>query len=121
MNARWLVLPVALFAVFSALGGEPRVSGQPRDGGALAPETLAERIGCLDCHSVEKKKVGPAFRDVAARYKNDAGARVALTKKVRAGGKGNWTQITGGKAMPSHSALASEAEISQLVDWILSR
>jgi len=107
-----LVLPVAVFVAF---GGQPPATNK------LTPETLADRIGCLDCHSVDKKKTGPAYRDVAARYKNDAGARVALTRKIKSGGKGNWTEITGGKAMPPHSALVSEDEISQLVTWILSR
>ena len=90
-------------------------------GPATADEALAKRIGCLECHSVNDKLIGPAFRDVAARYKRDPSAREALVKKVKSGGKGNWTAITGGVPMPPHSALLSDAEIRGLVDWVLSR
>lgn len=121
MNTRWLALLVAIVAVFTVFGAERSGTQEPRDEATLTAELVAKRVGCLDCHSVDKKKIGPAFRDVAARYKNDAGARAALIQKIKSGGKGNWVEITGGKAMPAHSALASEAEFSQLVGWILSR
>jgi cytochrome c len=88
---------------------------------ALADEALAKQIGCLQCHSVEKKVIGPAFRDIATRYKDNRGAREDLIEKVKKGGKGNWTDITGGIRMPPHSGLLSDAEISTLVDWVLSR
>ena len=90
-------------------------------GPATADEALAKRIGCLECHSVNDKLIGPAFRDVAARYKRDPRAREALVQKVKSGGKGNWTAVTGGVPMPPHSALLSDAEIRSLVDWVLSR
>lgn len=90
-------------------------------GHAVADEALAKKSGCLDCHSVDKKVIGPAYRDIAAKYRGDARAREVLIEKVKRGGKGNWTQVTGGVPMPPHSALLSEAEISRLVDWIRSR
>ena len=121
MNTRWLGLLVVIVAVFGVFGAERSVTEQPRDETTRAAEAVAQRVGCLDCHSVDKKKVGPAFRDVAARYKSDPDARADLIRKIKSGGKGNWVETTGGKSMPAHSALASEAEFSQLVGWILSR
>ena len=89
-------------------------------GQALADEALARKSGCLECHSVDKKLIGPAYHDVAARYKSDARARNALIEKVKKGGKGNWTEVTGGVLMPPFSPRLSDAEIQRLVDWVLS-
>ncbi|MFQ5469529.1 MAG: c-type cytochrome [Gammaproteobacteria bacterium] len=86
---------------------------------ASADLNLAKQSGCLACHSVEKKIVGPAWSDVAARYKGDAGARDRLIAKVKAGGKGNWTEVTGGVPMPPNSPRVSDENIATLVDFIL--
>jgi len=75
---------------------------------------------CLSCHSVEKKVVGPAWKDVAAKYKGDAGAHDKLVEKVIKGGKGNWDKITGGIAMTPHPSKPSKEEISKIVAAILS-
>jgi len=80
---------------------------------------IARKSGCLACHSVEKKVVGPAWKDVAARYKDDASARDALIAKVKNGGKGNWSEVTGGLAMPPYSPRVSDADIETLVDFVL--
>lgn len=85
----------------------------------LAPETLARNIGCLECHSVDRKVIGPSYHDIAAKYRNVDGARVALIEKVKNGGKGNWTEVTGDVLMPPHSARLSDEEVQRLVDWIL--
>ena len=85
-----------------------------------SPEELAKKSGCLECHSVDKKITGPAYKDVAARYKDDSKARTTLIEKVKNGGKGNWTEITRGVPMPPHSKLLSNADIERLVDWVLS-
>ena len=90
-------------------------------GGAAASEALARKAGCLACHSIDQKVVGPAFHDVATRYRGTPRARDTLRQKVKDGGKGNWTDVTGGVPMPPHSALLSDAEIRTLVDWVLSR
>jgi len=86
-----------------------------------ADEALAQQSGCLECHSVDKKAIGPAYHDIAAKYKNNARARDLLIEKVKKGGKGNWTEITGGVPMPPHSPRLTDAEIKRLVDWVLSR
>lgn len=81
---------------------------------------LASKSGCLACHSIEKKVVGPAWKDVAARYKGQNGAREQLIAKVKSGGKGNWTAVTGGAAMPPYSPRVSDADIATLVDFVLA-
>src|SRR5215510_4718898 len=113
MQARWLIIAALGLVIFTA-------SHTASTTQAPSAEQLAEKTGCLKCHSVDKKVIGPAYRDVAARYKNKADARAELIKIVRDGGKGHWTEITGGVPMPPHSAKLSTAEIETLVDWVLS-
>lgn len=81
---------------------------------------LAQNSGCLACHSVEKKVVGPAWRDVAARYRNDPEAQARLVAKVSEGGKGNWTDVTGGVGMPPYGSRVKAENIAQLVQFVLS-
>jgi len=107
MRALWTSIATAALTIMSA-------------GLALADEALAKKSGCFECHNVDKKLVGPAFHDVAAKYKNDAGARSALIEKVKKGGKGNWTEVSRGVPMPPHSGRLSDAEIHRLIDWVLS-
>lgn len=82
--------------------------------------TLAKQSGCLACHGVDKKVVGPAWKDVSARYKNDTEAKTKLIAKIKAGGKGNWTEVTGGMPMPPYSPRVSDRDIEILVDFVLS-
>lgn len=82
---------------------------------------LAKQSGCLACHSIEKKIVGPAWNDVAARYKGNAAAeRDQLIEKVKSGGKGNWTEVTGGIPMPPYSPRVADEDIAKLVDFVLA-
>ncbi len=83
--------------------------------GASAQLELAKQKNCLACHAVDKKLVGPAYKDVAKKYENDAGAAARLAKKVREGGVGVWGQIP----MPANPQV-NEAESLQLVKWVLS-
>ncbi|MCB1909862.1 MAG: c-type cytochrome [Rhodocyclaceae bacterium] len=82
---------------------------------AFADEAMAKSKNCLACHSVDKKLVGPAYKDVAAKYKGDAGAAAMLAEKVQKGGSGTWGQIP----MPPNPQVNAE-EAKQLVEWILS-
>ena len=84
---------------------------------AYADLDLAKKSGCLACHSIDNKVVGPAWKDVAAKY--SAGDRAALIDKVKKGGKGNWTSVTGGVPMPPYSPRVSDENIEKLVDFIL--
>lgn len=82
---------------------------------AFADEALAKAKNCLACHSVDKKLVGPAYKDVAAKYKGDAGAAAMLAEKVQKGGSGTWGQIP----MPPNPQVNAD-EAKKLVEWILS-
>ena len=81
---------------------------------------LARKSGCLACHSVEKKVVGPAWKDVAKRYAGNAGARSQLIEKVSKGGRGNWTEVVGQVAMPPYHPRVTKENIGKLVDFVLS-
>jgi cytochrome c len=81
---------------------------------AWASADLASRKNCLGCHGIDGKRVGPAFKGVAARYSGQAGAEAALAEKVRKGGVGAWGAIP----MPANAV--SQEEAQQLVAWILS-
>lgn len=84
-------------------------------GPAAADLKLAQKEGCLGCHTVDRKLVGPAWKDVAARYKGDAGAEAKLLKKVREGGKGNWGEIV----QPPNTT-TSDADLKTLVKFVMS-
>lgn len=84
-------------------------------GAARADEKLAQASGCTACHSVDKKLVGPAFKDVAAKYRDNKGAEDALVKKVKAGGQGVWGDVP----MPPNGHVKDD-DIKKLVHWVLS-
>jgi len=83
---------------------------------AADASALAQKSGCLACHSVDKKVLGPAYKDVAAKYKGDKTAEAKLVAKVKAGGSGVW----GPMPMPPMGAQVKEADITTIVQWILS-
>jgi len=82
---------------------------------AVADEALAKKHNCLACHTVDKKAVGPAYKDIAKKYK---GQNVAakLQEKVKKGGQGVWGPVP----MPPNPAVP-DADIKTLVDWILKQ
>jgi cytochrome c len=82
---------------------------------ALANADLAKAKNCMACHSVSSKVVGPAFKDVAAKYAGQKDAEDKLTRKVLKGGSGVW----GAVPMPAN-AQVNEAEARTLVKWVLS-
>jgi cytochrome c len=82
---------------------------------ALANQELAQKKACMACHGIDKKIVGPAYLDVAKKYKGQKDAEAKLTQKVLKGGGGVW----GTMAMPANTQV-NEAEAKQLVKWILS-
>lgn len=99
----------------------PSPPSNPNANGNAAPDAmdLAKRSGCFACHDIDKKVVGPAWRDVAARYQGNPEARARLIKKVHEGGKGNWSEVTGGVTMPAYSPRVASADIERLVDFVL--
>ncbi len=84
-------------------------------GNALASDALAKKYNCLACHAVDKKLIGPSYKDVAAKYKGNAGAEAKLIGKVKNGGSGAWGQIP----MPPNASVP-DADVKVLVKWILS-
>jgi len=76
---------------------------------------MARAKNCMACHAVDRRMVGPSFRDIAARYAGQAGAVDRLTQKTLRGGSGVWGPVP----MPP-SPNVSEAEARQLVTWILT-
>ncbi len=98
-----------------ALIGAVAFAGMLIAGGAQAQEKLAQASGCLTCHSVDKKIVGPAYKDVAVKYRNDKTAETKLFNKVKNGGKGAWGDIP----MPPNPQV-KDSDIKALVHWILT-
>jgi cytochrome c len=84
-------------------------------GPVAANEALARKNDCMGCHAVASQVVGPAYKDVAAKYKGDPEAVAKLMKSIREGSSGNW----GAMAMPPHPKL-SEADLRKLATWVLS-
>ncbi len=82
---------------------------------AAAASASAAKYGCLGCHGVANKVVGPGFREVADKYKADKAAEAALIAKVRAGGAGTWGPIP----MPPQAG-PKDDELKAIVGWILS-
>lgn len=84
-------------------------------GTAHANAELAQQKNCLNCHQIDTKLVGPPYKQVAAKYKRDAGAENRLVKKVLEGSFGTWGQVP----MPANPITEAEAHI--LVKWVLSQ
>lgn len=82
---------------------------------AFANAELAQKKNCMACHAVDKKLVGPAFKDIAAKYAGQKDAVAKLSEKVIKGGVGAWGQIP----MPANGVTPEEAKT--LVTWVLSQ
>jgi cytochrome c len=83
---------------------------------AAAQEALAKKHACFACHAIDRKLVGPSYKDVAAKYRNDAGAEARLVEKVKKGSQGTWGQVP----MPPNAAVP-DADVRALVKWVLSQ
>lgn len=94
----------ALIVVLAALAASP----------AFASEDLAKKKNCLACHAVDKKLVGPAYKDVAAKYKGQKDAVAKLAEKIQKGGVGSWGQVP----MPPNAVTPDEAKA--LATWVLA-
>ena len=82
---------------------------------AAAAKALATKSACLGCHAVDKKLVGPAYKDVAAKYKGGADAEAKLAASIKAGGSGKWGPVP----MPPQAALKDD-ELKLLAAWVLA-
>ena len=81
----------------------------------LADPALAQSKNCMACHALERKVVGPAFKDVAAKYKTDKTAADKLAEKIMKGGAGVWGPVP----MPAN-AQVNDAEAHKLAAWVLT-
>ena len=82
---------------------------------AQADEAMAKKYNCTACHQLEKKVVGPAYKEVAKKYKGQADAAAKLAEKVKKGGSGVWGPVP----MPPNPAVP-DGDIQKLVAWILA-
>ena len=96
----------ALFALLVATACVP----------AMADLALATAKNCMACHAVDKKLIGPSYKDVAAKYAGDKDAQAKLAKKIRDGGTGVWGQIP----MPANPQVSAD-EGTKLATWILEQ
>ena len=86
--------------------------------GARASDTEAmKKAGCLACHAVDKKIVGPSYKDVAKKYAGQPDAVAKLTEKVRKGGSGVWGPVP---MSPNPVSKISDADLKVAVEYILS-
>ena len=82
---------------------------------AIANEELAKKHACTACHAIDKKLVGPPYKEVAAMYKGKANAETTLAEKVKKGSVGTWGQVP----MPPNAGVP-DADVTNLVKWVLS-
>ena len=101
------VMMLALAAVALAAAAPARADDDGKE--------LLQKSGCTACHAIDKKLVGPAYKEVAAKYKGDAKAQAMLEEKVKKGGVGTWGQVP----MPPNGAVKDE-DVKALVKWVLS-
>jgi cytochrome c len=101
------VMMLALAAVALVAAGPARADDDGKE--------QLQKSGCTACHAVDKKVIGPAYNDVAAKYKGDAGAAAKLAEKVKKGGSGVWGPIP----MPPNTAVKDE-DIKKMVAYILA-
>lgn len=99
----------------AGVGGSARVAPAPVASAPKSGMALTQANGCTACHEITERKIGPGWREIAAKYAGDAGAETRLLAKVKTGSIGNWGSIP----MPAQSAL-KEADARALVQWILA-
>lgn len=80
-----------------------------------AAKELAQASGCLTCHALTEKVVGPAYSSVAEKYKADADAVSGLVQSIQYGSKGKWGRIP----MPAHASLSQE-DLKTLATWVMT-
>ena len=95
----------ALFAIVAAAACLP----------VMADQALATQKNCMACHALDKKLVGPAYKEVAAKYASDKSAVDKLATKIMKGGSGVWGPVP----MPAN-AQVNEAEAKKLAAWVLT-
>ena len=125
---KWIITLLLASALCTACDtrNEAVVSGGKEPAGKVAASepaaydaekiALAKKNNCFSCHSIEKKMIGPAWKDVAAKYRGAAGAEERLISNVSRGSSGVWGSIP----MPANSPAVTDADIQALVKFALS-
>ena len=108
----WMRTASAGLLLVSGLAAAQQSSSQT----LVAPQALASDYGCMSCHGLVHKQVGPGFAQIAARYQGDAQAPTRLAGKIRQGSVGTWGRVI----MPRQSRV-SEADALALARWVLSQ
>lgn len=104
MMKKWII--TAASAALLAMSGVASADSQ---------QALAQKNACMSCHGVDKKIVGPSFKDIAKKYAGDKTAKANLVGKVKAGGKGVWGPVP----MPPNAQVKHE-DVEKIVEWVLS-
>jgi cytochrome c551/c552 len=97
-------------------GNQPVVTNTQANEQSMSVQALATRYGCLSCHSISTKIVGPAFHDIALKYRNDPAAYDKIGAQIHHGGSGKWGSVL----MPPFP-MVTETQTKMLADWILSQ
>jgi cytochrome c len=100
--------------LFASLHGAPAFAQLD----AAKADALMKKAACNACHTVARKGVGPAYRDVAKKHKGDGAAPARLAEKVRKGGSGVWGAIP---MPPTGPDRISDADLQQLIAWVLAQ
>jgi cytochrome c len=106
-----------VFGVVVKSGGEWKlVAARFLPANRKAMTELATKSTCITCHNPDTKVVGPAYRDVAAHYRNDSDAHTKLVNQMKTGGTGKWGEVP----MPPLAAVVQPDDMDKLADWVLS-
>ncbi|EKE17681.1 MAG: cytochrome c, class I [uncultured bacterium] len=107
MNKKTATLLLPLLAITALATATP----------AKASEAIVKKARCVACHTVDSKRVGPAYKEVAAKYRGDASAPGHLFAKVRAGGSGVWGTVP---MIPHGADKISDDDLKAAISWILA-
>lgn len=110
MRKVWGVLVLGLLLL-----GVARIQAA-KSGPVETAETMMKKSDCFTCHQVGKALVGPAFKDIAKKYKGDPKAPDLLVQKIKLGGAGNWGEVP----MAAHPGLKNK-DVKAMVHWVLAR
>lgn len=123
ITGRWQVAEVLLLVLMSGSGSAvlaqtaaTTMTATTVATASVQGQALASKSGCLSCHGMVHTQVGPGFAQVAARYRDDAGAPAHLAAKIRSGGVGVW-----GRLIMPRQPQVSEADAALLAKWVLSQ
>ena len=109
-----LFLALCLVSVLAGFGGSSAQAAGIYDG-----KELADQDGCPYCHQLDEKKLGPAYKDIAARYKGDAQAMTKMRKSFREGSRDKWPGVA--EIMrPHNEKKVADDDLDTILRWILS-